>query len=78
MTTISDCLGRIYRPLENCISCKKDEGNLRCPCYQPHNPIELIDIGPDEYGEQGASVPKRLDDRAYMDEVDRRNRKVSE
>lgn len=62
MTTLQDCLGRIYYPLENCRTCKKDEHNLRCPHYTPHNQVELIIEPRDEYGDQGASVPKRLDD----------------
>lgn len=63
MSELADCLGRIYRPLQGCKTCVKDEGNLRCPCYQPHSPVELIDIGDvdtprtphtlDEYGDGG-------------------------
>jgi hypothetical protein len=56
MIQLEECLGRITRPLEACKTCKKDEFNLNCPCYQPHKQIELIDVGEvdrDEYGEQG-------------------------
>ena len=41
---LEDCLGRITRPLNCCSTCNKDEGNLRCPYYQPHKQLELIEV----------------------------------
>jgi hypothetical protein len=56
---LEDCMGRITHPLMGCENCVKDELNLRCPCYEPHQKVDLVDIGEDPediYGEQGYTL----------------------